>query len=360
MTAGLSARTHWPGLDGVRGIAAIVVVLFHAQLGFAVNGYVGVDVFFALSGFLITTILLAEIKARRTVRLRRFFVRRFLRLYPALVATCLVVLAAGVAADDLVATGKGVAAALLYVANWWSYTGHPAPLLEHTWTLAIEEHFYLLWPFLLLGLTSRRRWLRTVGVLAAAGLLVAVFAPWPESIRHVQGTYRRGFPIVWGSLLAVLLHSWRHRVPERASSLVGTGALLALLAVLLMPWTLPEPWLTGPGSITGGLSILVLVGVVVAPGSWANAMLGGRVLSWFGARSYGLYLYHFPVLQVLRHHVDIGPEWGRMLVGVALSVVIAWASFRWLEEPFLRLKDRIGRDGRPRDPQPGTGPSLQA
>lgn len=342
MTAGTSARTRWPSLDGLRGIAAIVVVLFHAQFGFAVNGYVGVDVFFALSGFLITSILLSEIARRGTVRLRRFYLRRLLRLYPALVTTCLLVLAAGAVGGHLGEVGPGVGAALLYVANWWMYTGHTAPLLEHTWTLAIEEHFYFVWPLLLLALTSRRRWFRLLGAAAGVGLLIVIFTPWTEPIQHVRGTYLRGFPIVWGSLLAAVVRFWRGRWPTAAVGAVGTVATVGLIAVLLVPWVLPERWLTGPNSITGLLSMLVLAGVVTAPGNWGDRILSWPPLEWFGTRSYGLYLYHFPILQVARHQLDAGPDWARMVLAIVITLVVTWASFRWVEEPFLRLKDRIG------------------
>lgn len=287
VTAGTSAKTHWPGLDGLRGIAAVVVVLFHAQPGFAVNGYVGVDVFFALSGFLITSILLGEIARRGTVRLRRFYLRRMLRLYPALVTACALVLVAGAAAGDLGQVAPGVAAALAYVANWWMYTDRPAPLLEHTWTLAIEEHFYFVWPLLLMGLT-RRSWVRWASAAVALFIMVMLFTPWQDPIEAVRGTYLRGFPIVWGSLLAAVVHFWRWRLPVRLAGAAGAAAAIGLVGVLLVPWTLPEPWLTGPNSMTGVLSMLVLAGIVVAPGSMADRALSWRPLVWFGARSYGL------------------------------------------------------------------------
>lgn len=343
MTAGVTARTHWPGLDGLRGIAAIVVVLFHADLGMAANGYVRVDVFFALSGFLISAILLGEIARHGRVRLRRFYLRRLLRLYPALVATSLLVLAAGAVGGQIRDTWRGVVAALFYVANWWMYTGHEAPLLDHTWTLAIEEHFYVVWPLLLLALTSRRRWLSLCGGLVGLVALASILVPWAAGIENVRGTYLRGFPIVWGSILAVLLHFWRHRLPDRLLGTVSTLTTGALLALLVMPWSLPEDLLTGPVGVTGLLTVVVLAGVVTSPGAIASRALSWRPLRWFGARSYGLYLYHFPVMSVLRHHVDVGPEWARVVLGVVLSVGVAWASFTWLEEPFLRLKDRVGR-----------------
>ena len=343
MTAGVTARSYWPGLDGLRGIAALAVLAFHAQLGFSVNGYVGVDVFFALSGFLITSILLGDIERHGRVRLRRFYVRRALRLWPALMMACALVVAAAAATGHLDEAGPGALAVLFYVGNWWMYTGRPAPLLEHTWTLAIEEHFYGVWPLLLLALGAGSRWLRALGWVCAAALLAVIFTPWPEPITHVRGTYLRGFPIVWGSLLAWVVSRRGGLLSTRALGLAGNGSLAVLLGVLLIPWSLPERWLTGPDSLTGLLSLIVLGGIVLAPSSLASAALSWAPLRWAGTRSYGLYLYHFPVLQVLRHQVDVGPEWARMTVGIAATVAVTEASFRWLEGPFLRLKDRLGQ-----------------
>ena len=339
MTAG---GPRWPGLDGLRGIAAVAVLFFHAQLGFADNGYVGVDVFFALSGFLITSILLGEIDRTGRVRFRRFYVRRALRLLPALAAACLAVFLIGLAAGRAGEFGRGALAAFVYVANWWMYTGRPAPLLDHTWTLAIEEHFYAVWPVLLVGLCAGRRWTRIMTALVALAIVAIVLTPWPDPIADVRGTYLRGFPIIWGSLLAAVT---RRRAVQEHGHLVhwpATGALVALLAVLCAPWQLPEGWLTGPTSAAGPLALLVLGGIVLAPSSPAAALLSGRVMRWAGTRSYGLYLYHFPILQILRHQVDVGPEWARMVLGIVLSIAVTEASFRWLESPFLRLKDHLG------------------
>lgn len=357
MTAGVAPQTgRWPGLDGLRGIAAAVVVLFHAQFGVAVNGYVGVDVFFALSGFLITSILLKELGRRGRVRFGRFYLRRLLRLYPALVVTCLLVVTVGLASGNGVEYAVGAAAALAYISNWWMYTGNPAPLLEHTWTLAIEEHFYFLWPPLLIALFSRRRVVQIAGATLIAVALVLLFTPWAESIRHVRGTYLRGFPIALGAVLAIVLHRWGSRLPTRALAVAGGLALVALLAVLLMPYRLPEPWLTGPNSIPAALTLVVVASVVLVPASAGATVLTWAPLRWLGGISYGLYLYHFPILQALRHHVDIGPEWGRMLIGVAASLLVAWASFKWVEEPFLQLKERLDARQRPRTDLPVVEP----
>ncbi|MGE9781582.1 acyltransferase family protein [Janibacter sp. G368] len=342
VTAAPSERSHWPGLDGFRGIAALAVLAFHVHLGPAVNGYVGVDVFFALSGFLITSILLREIDRTGRLRFARFYIRRALRLLPALAAVSLAVFVVGVAAGRAAEFGRGALAAMVYLANWWMYTGRPAPLLDHTWTLAIEEHFYVVWPVLLVGLCAGRRWIRVLTALVAVAIVAVVLTPWPEPITNVRSTYLRGFPIIWGSLLAAAA---RWPIAQERGHLLrwpATGALVVLLALLCIPWQLPERWLTGPTSGAGLLALLVLGGIVLAPSSPAAALLSGRLMRWAGTRSYGLYLYHFPILQILRHQVDVGPEWARMVLGIVVSIAMTEASFRWLESPFLRLKDRLG------------------
>jgi peptidoglycan/LPS O-acetylase OafA/YrhL len=359
VTAGTAVSSHWPALDGLRGIAAIAVLFFHAHLGFAVNGYVGVDVFFALSGFLITSILLREVRSRGRLRLTRFYVRRLLRLYPALLLTCALVVGIGLATGKLAEVGPGAAAALVYMGNWWMYTGHPALFLEHTWTLAIEEHFYAVWPLLLILLCSRRKVLRALGMTASLALLVVLFTPWPEPIGAVRGTYLRGFPIVWGSLLAwfALGRSVRG---QRALGWASGACLISLVVVLSVGRALPERWLTGPNSITAVLTVVVLAGVVLAPTSWTASVLADSRLRWAGTRSYGMYLYHFPLLQGLRHHVDIGPLWARVVLGILLTLVVTELSYRWVESPFLRLKDRFDRRPvrRPSPPAPGQTDAL--
>lgn len=240
-------RAHWPGLDGLRGIAALAVVLFHARFWFA-NGYAGVDVFFALSAFLITSLLLREHARHGAIALRRFYARRVLRLYPALLLAGAGVLALGLVSQRLDRVGPAALAALAYVSNWWIYLGHPAPLLEHTWTLAIEEHFYALWPPTLALLLSRRPGRRRLGwaLVGLAALVLVVRWPVADAVR---GSYLRGVPVIWGALAALVLHragpgpAWRAARPV----ILAAGSL-ALVALLAAPRAFPAPLVTGPGA----------------------------------------------------------------------------------------------------------------
>lgn len=340
------ARHIWNGLDGLRGLAVLAVVIFHLSVGWATNGYVGVDVFFALSGFLITWLLLDERSRTGQIGLPQFYMRRILRLYPALVATVLVVLVLGVLAGQSERVLPGAVAALAYAANWWIYTGHEALLLEHTWTLAIEEHFYLVWPVLILLLTSPRRHLRLLGVGAAVLVTAAVLTPWPDALEGVRGSYLRGAPIVWGSVLAALL-----RVRQPGAGLrsvmapVGLAALLLLVGIMAMPVLLPAHWMTGLRSVPGMLSVVVIAVAVTTPGCVMERWLAWRPLRWVGRRAYGIYLYHFPVIMVLGFQLDLGlPGWATATVAFALTLGIAGVSYWVLESPFLRMKRRFSTD----------------
>lgn len=351
--------THWPGLDGLRGVAAIAVVLFHAGFGPAVNGYAGVDVFFALSGFLITSLLLREHARSGSIALGRFYIRRLLRLYPALLATCLLVMLIAAATHRLDREVGPAAAALLYVANWWVYLGKPAPLLDHTWTLAIEEHFYALWPAALALLLGRSRGRRIAGGLFVAVVCLLIALPWPDSIDGVRGSYLRGVPIVWGSLLAIVL---RHlELPQRVGrASLWTGSVLLLL-LLLTPTKLADGVVTGPGGLAGWLSVLAVAAIVSSPGGFGGVW-GSAPLVWIGRRSYGLYLYHFPILSLFAHQVDGGPPWLRRLVALPVVLVVTAVSYRFLESPFLALKDRLRepRSGGRRRARPGATRSGSA
>lgn len=339
-------RHIWTGLDGLRGIAVMGVVVFHLAVEWAGNGYVGVDVFFALSGFLITWLLLEEHDRTRHISLTRFYMRRILRLYPALVATVLLVLLLGLLAEQVDRVLPGAIAALLYAANWWIYTGREALLLEHTWTLAIEEHFYLLWPLLVILWMSRRGPVRAVGMVVTAVLAALVLLPWPEAFEGVRGSYLRGAPIVWGSLAAALLR--RVEIGPRSRSIVGVaglGALLVLSFMMVTPTRLPTEWMTGLRSLPGLLSVIVVIAVVASPGCMAARILSWAPLRWMGKRAYGIYLYHLPITMVLAFQLDVGlPDFARALLTVALTITVAGASYRWLETPFLRLKRRYASE----------------
>ncbi len=263
-----------PALDGLRGLAVFAVLCFHAGFGWAVGGYLGVSTFFTLSGFLITSLLLAERHATSTISLRAFWGRRLRRLLPASLAALIVVLIyaalAGSGAQQR-NLGGGVTSALLDVSNWYFIFSHtsyadlfaaPSPVL-HFWSLAIEEQFYLLFPLLAFGLLARlglrrRGFGGVVAALMAGSLAATLFLGYSHD-RIYFGTDTRAFELLAGCLLAVVV-SGRHRIsatlhrpgPTRSAvAAVGTAGLIG--AVLL--------WMTTPQTTDwlyrGGLSALL-------------------------------------------------------------------------------------------------------
>ena len=378
MVAGTAVRgRHLPGLDGLRALAVGGVVAYHLHLGWAAGGYLGVNLFFVLSGFLITTLLLEERVARSAIALGAFWVRRARRLLPALLLLLVVVSVAGAAGwlvvgTDLKALRGDALATLAYGANWHQIAaGHPyfaqfqAPSpLQHTWSLAIEEQFYLVWPpvlALVLWWSARRArdgdetpWRRPllVGILAAA-LASATWMGWLAAHgagveRLYYGTDTRAFDLLAGCALA----AWVASKPEPAAHVrrrLHVGALLgaAVLAGL---------WGTGGGAAVGaepprlmfegGFALAAVAGVVVlADARLEQPGLLGRLLRvaplrYVGRISYGIYLWHWPIVteltaQRLRIH---GAALDVALVAITLAV--SAASFHFVEQPIRRASLR--------------------
>jgi len=337
-----------PALDGFRGLAVALVMVRHLGQSFGVGGgTVGVGTFFALSGFLITTLLIEEREAAGRVDLGRFWARRACRLLPALA----VMLGAVVVWFGLVEhqSYKGPAAfAALYAANWAQIGGRPFGVLSHVWTLAVEEHFYLLWPLLFLGLSRLR--MRTaalvaVGLAATSTLLrLALFAAGASPDRLQMGTDTRLDGLLLGCAAALLLAHRRPRV-----GLPVAGAALAALATLVVVQPYHSFMLTAGYVVIPVAALLVIVHVVGpttegsgghASGSPLTAILGWRPLAALGKISYGLYLWHLPVYAVLLPHLLGLPLAARSGVVAAASIAAATLSYFFVERPFLRLKDR--------------------
>ena len=359
-----------PALDGLRAVAVVAVLLWHAEVGVVRGGFLGVESFFVVSGYLITALLWTERKATGRTSLRGFWIRRARRLLPALYLLLLVVLAALVLGwRDMVARARGDAlAAAVYVSNWYqvlanqSYfaeTGRPSPF-RHLWSLAVEEQFYLLWPLLLLGLVvlwggDRVRIAATVAALAAAsGLAMALtFAvrhepgadvPYDPS-RLYYGLDTRAGGLLLGCALALVWRPWER--PERGGAIVWRGRPLpswsgdalglgGLAVLLLCFWRLSDHL---PLVYLGGLQLvavataLVIVGVTGRSSPLAR-LLGARPLVVVGQRSYSLYLWHWPVYVVTRPGLDVPWSSGPTLVlRLVLSFALAELSYRFVEVP---------------------------
>ncbi|GAA4877433.1 peptidoglycan O-acetyltransferase OatA [Paenibacillus vulneris] len=344
------------GLDGLRAIAVLAVIAYHLNMKWAPGGLLGVGIFFVLSGYLITDQLIAQWKNKGTVDLKDFWMRRARRLLPALLLM-LVAVVVWLAVFDksrLLALREEVAAGLLYVSNWWliyhkvSYFesfGPPSPL-GHLWSLAVEEQFYLLWPIVLLfALRCMPRRGPIVGV-TLLGALVSVIAmailyvPGTDPSRVYYGTDTRVFALLIGAALAMVWQSRRltPRVTLRAQFVLDAMGFTALIILLYMIWQTNE---YDEFLYSGGLALLsvaaaVVVAVLAHPVSWLGKVLGCKPLRWLGVRSYGIYLWHYPIIVMSSPTNSNEPDFTRAAIQVVVTILLAALSWRYVEEPIRR------------------------
>ena len=348
-----SRLPYLPGLDGLRALAVIAVLLFHAGVEVP-GGFLGVESFFVLSGFLITGLLLAEWRTNGRVSLRAFWLRRARRLLPALVLVLAVTLLYTVAflPRELAEVRSHVLSALLYVLNWqmvWSQqpyfdpTVRP-PLLQHLWSLAVEEQFYLIWPLLFVGVMRSVRatglLLLTLAGAAASAILMAVLVdPGGDPSRVYYGTDTRAAGLLLGAALAVV---WQPGQPPAATrrdvgSLLEIAGVLALGTLMVVYRLLSEqqgllyPW----GFLLVDLSTALVIMAVTHPQArMVPRLLAWQPLRWIGLRSYGIYLWHWPIFQITRPYLDVPLQgWPLLVLRLALVVGVAALSYRWVELP---------------------------
>jgi peptidoglycan/LPS O-acetylase OafA/YrhL len=336
-----------PGLDGLRAIAVAAVFLYHSRIDWLPGGFLGVDLFFVLSGYLITSLLLVEWEARNRIDLRRFWLRRARRLLPALVVVVLgsLALAAIFARQDLAHTRSDVLGSLFYYANWhqiianhsyFNVLGNPS-LLQHTWSLAVEEQFYIVWPLLLvpcLVLVGRKRMPMIViaGIAASAALMWILFNPGGDPSRVYYGTDTRAFLLLMGILLA-LVWPWIVRM-RRAVPLLELFGIAALVGAVLLFLRMQDfnPTLFRGGDLAAAFCFAVLVAAVAHPKTGIGEALGVAPLRWVGERSYGIYLWHWPII-VLVAGVNARPSVGIVVGEAALVLAVAALSYKFVEQP---------------------------
>jgi peptidoglycan/LPS O-acetylase OafA/YrhL len=342
-----------PGLDGLRALAVIAVLLYHAELRWIPGGFLGVEVFFVISGYLITALLLAEWRQQGRIDLKAFWLRRARRLLPALYLLLAVTLAfAVVFLPDEVAGLRGDAlAAFGYVTNWYfvfdhnSYfeaVGRPS-LLQHLWSLAVEEQFYVLWPLLLTAgmMLCRRYVLLTIlaGAAASTLLMASLYRPDVDPSRLYYGTDTRAAGLLIGAALAFVWVpgpsiSSRARITPLLLDVVGVAALGSLVWFFLRLDAF-QPFLYRGGFAAVAISTAVMIAVVIHPATHlSRGLLGWRPLRWIGLRSYGIYLWHWPVFMLTRPQLDV-PIDGLPLLALRLVVTIMLAdlSYRYVETP---------------------------
>lgn len=324
--------SHNPALDGIRALAIVLVLLFHARAPAFSGGFLGVDVFFVLSGYLITEILLSELRATGRIRLCPFFLRRFARLTPALLLMLGVYL---VLAPHFWpshgAHGLNAGLAALYVADYAvAYWGVP-DLLSHTWSLAVEHHFYLLWPFVILW--GSRRWdARSLVIALFTLFIIATFWRWTSLIRGdswEQVYYRFDTRVsglaLGGSVAAVL------RVPHwdvRIDKALPWGAWSVVVALICLQFRWHDFWMLTWGVLFAEVAAAIVILMAVRSRGVLHQALALRPVVWIGQLSYGVYLWHYPIFRYLRETVP----WDQVLwIGTPIAFACALLSFHTVE-----------------------------
>jgi peptidoglycan/LPS O-acetylase OafA/YrhL len=344
-----------PALDGLRGFAILAVILYHAQVPLFRGGFIGVDIFFVLSGFLITSLLVREFYSQHHIDLKNFYVRRVLRLGPALgvflasfASLSLLMLGAEQARAHIIDT----LIALFYFTNWsWAFHIHPSHFLAHTWSLAIEEQFYIIWPLLLIALLrlirSHRNVIFAVILLLLSSWLTRIFlAVGGASLdRLYNGLDTRGDELLTGCLLGIVLSSNlmnEHRQHQLESVLKFIGPLSAISLIvcsIFMRWQSIYMYYYG-GFLVIELSVsIIILDIFLSRKSLVNRILLMKPVVWIGRISYGLYLWHFLIFSTMRglgfRRIDV------ITGGTCLAFLVASASYYFLERPVLKLKSRL-------------------
>lgn len=349
-------RRYITGLDGIRAIAVIMVLAYHLKLALFKSGFLGVTVFFVLSGYLITGILISEVEEEGTIDLKNFWLRRIRRLVPAVMSMAVVIIFVSAVVNKIIFTKgcKDFLASVLGFNNWWqifnkvSYfeaAGVPSPF-THCWSLAIETQFYLIYPLILLGIyklvKSRgegraKRGLLFAGVtlllaLISVILMIVLFDPQQDASRVYYGTDTRAFSLLFGALLAIL---WEYRmVPRRLSASVNMVLCSVSFAVLLVMTIAINGssnfWYRG-GQFVGTILTVLVIYTVSGRKTWLSRFLSNPVLKWIGDRSYSIYLWHYPIILLISK--GIKASWWITLIEIVLSVVLAELSYRFIETP---------------------------
>ena len=381
--AGLSRVPYLPGLDGLRAIAVIGVMIYHAHHEWLPGGFLGVEVFFVISGYLITLLLMGERERNGHVDLRQFWARRFRRLLPALYVMMAFV-AVFVAAFYSVAreqTRGDFLAGIFYISNWYEifvgqgYGASEAFVpLRHLWSLAVEEQFYLVWPLVMVAILRRSRSrLPAIGLkLIGVSVFIAIMVAWlyvPGVVAVSCGTeFTRGTWTIFGRCIAVNDMLYLGSFSRAGGLMLGAGfamlwrpvaimrgplrdkgrrldvlaALgLALIVFFMLTMYLQErgvynPWLYRGGFFLTGVATLLLIAATTHQGAATGKLLGHRALLWVGTRSYGLYLFHWPVFQMIRKQANIQLSIPQIILGVLITVPITEASYRFIESPIRK------------------------
>lgn len=330
-------------IDGLRAVAVLPVILFHAGFGVFGGGYVGVDIFFVISGYLITGILIEDLEQGR-FSIARFYERRARRILPALFVVMLVCIPFAylwMAPSQLRDFGESLIAVVLFLSNvlFWQEEGYFAaaadlkPLL-HTWSLAVEEQYYLLFPALLMGIWrfGRRRVFWGIATLAACSLVLSEWGWRHQPSANFYLAPTRAWELLAGSLCAFLTIGR----PQKSNTILSAAGLgLIVLAIFFFDADTPFPSVYALVPVVGAVLIIIFA----APGTWVAQLLSSPPFVGIGLISYSAYLWHQPLFAFARLRSLAEPGAVAMAALTVASLVLAWATWRWVEHPFRRRPD---------------------
>lgn len=360
------------GLDSLRGLSILGVVLYHVNYKWIPGGFLGVTVFFVLSGYLITDLLATEWEKYKRIDLKNFWIRRARRLLPGMFVMLIIVFAwVTLFHNSLLGKMRGDSlAAVLYISNWWyiyhklSYFdnfGQSTPL-NHFWSLAVEEQFYVVWPFILsLGFyyikkRSRMPLFIFLGAIASAIAMAVLYDPGSDPSRVYYGTDTRAFSLLIGAVLALLWPSNRlsNTIIPSARLVLDVVGGIALIIILIMFWETNQydSFLYCGGMLFLSVVTALLVANLAHPTSRISVLLRFKPLRWIGIRSYGIYLWHYPIITLTSSQASTEePHLTKAIFQVFLILLMAHLSWKFIENPIrqgalknLRLKDLKIRD----------------
>lgn len=351
-------RRYMTGIDGLRALAVIGVIIYHLNYEWLPGGFLGVTIFFVLSGYLITDLLIEEWKKTNRIDLIDFWIRRFKRLLPAFVFMMLIITlwiiffhpsAIGKLHSDFLPS-------ILYVNNWWyiyheiSYFetfGKPSPF-THLWSLAVEEQFYLFWPIVFMGIfrlvkkDSLRVGIIFIGAIVSALLMTIIYVPGVDPSRVYYGTDTRAFSLLIGAALAVVWPSQKLSkklplAPRMILELIGLSGI-TLIIVMFVFSSQYESFLYNGGMFVLSIYTALLVACLAHPATTIGKIFSFVPLRWIGTRSYAIYLWHYPIIILTTSHVHTNNDvdFVMIMLQIAATLVIAEFSYQFIERPIRR------------------------
>jgi peptidoglycan/LPS O-acetylase OafA/YrhL len=361
-----NASRHIVGLDGLRALAVIAVIAYHLAPSLLPGGYIGVDIFFVISGFLITTLLITEHTRTGKINLKKFWSRRAKRILPALIAVVCVIspIALLLHGDILVGIGRQILGALTFSSNWieivagTNYFDASNPhLFTNFWSLAVEEQFYALWPLVILGALSlsffskrlKRAALLCLLLSVGSAVLMAIIYKQSTATRVYYGTDTHLFGLMLGASLAFWGQARAARFPQRRLQLplriplirlpIQFLGIVSLIGLITLMATLSEQSMTtysGGLFLASALSTILILATISSHG-FLQRLFSLKPLEWIGVRSYGIYLWHWPILTLLRIVLPKAPLWEIAALTCTFTILSAILSFRFLETPLRKV-----------------------